>query len=60
VFDLGVPVLGICYGLQLIAKMLGGRVDRTAHREFGPATIEVLDSKGPLSPFAGGAPARCG
>ncbi|HEY1417749.1 MAG TPA: glutamine-hydrolyzing GMP synthase, partial [Myxococcaceae bacterium] len=54
VFDLGVPVLGICYGLQLIAKMLGGRVDRTAHREFGPATIEVLDPRGPLAPFAKG------
>ncbi len=55
VFDLGVPVLGICYGLQLIAKMLGGRVDRTAHREFGPAVIEVLESKGPLAPFKEGA-----
>ena len=54
VFDLGVPVLGICYGLQLIAKMLGGRVDRTAHREFGPAVIEVLDPKGPLTPFPTG------
>ena len=55
VFDLGVPVLGICYGLQLIAKMLGGRLDRTAHREFGPAIIEVLDPRGPLGPFAKGA-----
>jgi GMP synthase (glutamine-hydrolysing) len=40
-FELGVPVLGICYGLQLFAHELGGRVDRAAHREFGPATIEV-------------------
>jgi len=54
IFDLGVPVLGICYGLQLIAKMLGGSVDRTAHREFGPAVIEVLDPKGPLTPFPTG------
>jgi GMP synthase (glutamine-hydrolysing) len=40
-FELGVPVLGICYGLQLIAHELGGRVDRAAHREYGPATIRT-------------------
>jgi GMP synthase (glutamine-hydrolysing) len=53
-FDLGVPVLGICYGLQLIAKMLGGRLDRTAHREFGPATVEVLEARGPFAGFKAG------
>ena len=41
VWGLGVPVLGICYGLQLIAHELGGKVDRAAHREYGPATIEA-------------------
>jgi GMP synthase (glutamine-hydrolysing) len=41
VFELGVPVLGICYGLQLMAHELGGRVDQAAHREYGPATIEA-------------------
>jgi GMP synthase (glutamine-hydrolysing) len=41
VFELGVPVLGICYGLQLMAHLLGGRVGTAHHREFGPATIEV-------------------
>jgi GMP synthase (glutamine-hydrolysing) len=40
-FELGVPVLGICYGLQLLAHELGGRVDRAAHREYGPAAIEA-------------------
>ncbi len=54
VFDLGVPVLGICYGLQLMAKLLGGRVDAAAHREFGPAQVEVLASRGPLAPFTAG------
>ena len=41
VFELGVPVLGICYGLQLMAHTLGGRVGTSHHREFGPATVEV-------------------
>ncbi len=49
VFELGVPVLGICYGLQLIAKMLGGKIDRTAHREYGPAEIEILEPRGPFA-----------
>src|SRR3989304_5784405 len=34
VYELGVPVLGICYGLQLFAHELGGRVAGAAHREF--------------------------
>ena len=42
VFELGVPLLGICYGLQLMAHELGGRVDKAAHREYGPATIEAV------------------
>jgi GMP synthase (glutamine-hydrolysing) len=40
-FELGVPVLGICYGLQLLAHELGGKVDKAAHREFGPAAIDL-------------------
>ena len=48
VFQLGVPVLGVCYGLQLMAKLLGGKIDRTAHREYGSARLEVLESKGPF------------
>jgi len=41
VFDLGVPVLGICYGMQLMAHRLGGAVAPAAHREFGTATVRV-------------------
>ena len=41
VFDLGVPVLGICYGQQLMARTLGGRVERTGSAEFGRADLEV-------------------
>ncbi|MCX6142158.1 MAG: glutamine-hydrolyzing GMP synthase, partial [Ignavibacteriales bacterium] len=41
VLDLGIPVLGICYGLQVIAEQLGGKVDPFARREFGKATLRV-------------------
>ena len=39
VLHLGVPVLGICYGLQLAAKLMGARVSAAPHREFGRATL---------------------
>ncbi|MCX7960430.1 MAG: glutamine-hydrolyzing GMP synthase [Burkholderiales bacterium] len=41
VFALGVPVLGICYGMQTMAQQLGGRVERGAVREFGYAEVRV-------------------
>ncbi len=41
VFDIGVPVLGICYGMQLMTATLGGAVTPAPHREFGHATIHV-------------------
>jgi GMP synthase (glutamine-hydrolysing) len=40
-FDLGVPVLGICYGMQLMAQELGGRVDRTGVSEFGRTALRA-------------------
>ncbi len=39
IFDLGLPVLGICYGLQLIAYLLGGEVNKAACREYGRADL---------------------
>jgi len=43
IFELGIPILGICYGAQLISFVLGGKVERSEKREFGPAYIEVID-----------------
>ena len=43
-FDLGVPILGICYGMQLTALSLGGRVEHTGRREYGRADLEVVDT----------------
>jgi GMP synthase (glutamine-hydrolysing) len=43
VFRLGVPVLGICYGMQVMVEELGGSVRPAAHREFGRARIDVAD-----------------
>src|SRR5512138_2384795 len=39
VFEQGVPVLGICYGMQTMAQQLGGRVTPSSHREFGYAQV---------------------
>ncbi len=41
VFDLGLPVLGICYGMQLMTKLLGGEVTGSAKREYGRANLTV-------------------
>jgi GMP synthase (glutamine-hydrolysing) len=43
VFEMGVPVLGICYGQQAMCAQLGGKVAASDHREFGRAFIEVTD-----------------
>ena len=44
-FSLGVPILGICYGMQLMAYQLGGSVEKAERREYGPATIDVDDPR---------------
>jgi GMP synthase (glutamine-hydrolysing) len=49
-FRLGIPVLGICYGMQLACEALGGRVEQTQRREYGRATCHIVE---PAELFAG-------
>jgi len=56
-FDLGCPVLGICYGMQLITFLFGGRVERSTRREYGPADI-VIEKTSPLFKGLSLTPAR--
>ena len=44
IFSLGVPVLGICYGLQLMGKLLGGEVKKCEHREYGRSQLIIKKS----------------
>jgi GMP synthase (glutamine-hydrolysing) len=50
VFELGIPVLGICYGMQLMTDVLGGEVRRSGHREFGHAIVRVAKNGGTTAP----------
>ena len=43
IYDLGIPILGICYGMQMTAKLLGGAVKPGRAREYGRARIQVVD-----------------
>jgi GMP synthase (glutamine-hydrolysing) len=43
VFQAGVPVLGICYGMQTMCDQLGGEVQGSEHREFGRAFVDLID-----------------
>lgn len=45
IFRLGIPVLGICYGAQLMAYTLGGKVESATTREYGKSDIEYFDSE---------------
>jgi GMP synthase (glutamine-hydrolysing) len=45
IFELGIPTLGICYGMQLMAQELGGRVDRTGVSEFGKTELRAEESE---------------
>jgi GMP synthase (glutamine-hydrolysing) len=53
-FDLGLPVLGICYGEQLMALQLGGKVEPSNEREYGPAQLTIGENCGILSAFQHG------
>ncbi|HVQ64999.1 MAG TPA: glutamine-hydrolyzing GMP synthase [Terriglobia bacterium] len=43
IYDLGIPILGVCYGMQLLAKDLGGKVVPGAEREYGARDIQIVD-----------------
>ncbi|MHA3775134.1 glutamine-hydrolyzing GMP synthase [Verrucomicrobiota bacterium sgz303538] len=48
IFELGVPVLGICYGMQLMAHHLGGKVEHAERREYGVGQLKVAEASCPL------------
>ena len=51
IYDLGLPILGICYGMQRIAVDFGGSVIRSNHHEYGKAELEVNEDHGESSPL---------
>jgi GMP synthase (glutamine-hydrolysing) len=53
-FDLGLPVLGICYGEQLMVHLLGGRVEPATDREYGGAKVTITRNDGVLGRFGKG------
>ncbi len=53
ILELGVPVLGICYGMQWMTRELGGAVEPAAKREFGRTSIEVVRAEGVLDGVTG-------
>jgi GMP synthase (glutamine-hydrolysing) len=52
VFDLGIPILGICYGMQFMVDALGGKVKKARKREYGFAELKVLRQDGILTAIA--------
>ena len=48
IYDMDVPVLGICYGMQLTAQLLGGQVERAREREYGRVTVSMKEQAGLL------------
>ncbi len=54
IYELGLPILGICYGMQLTCRLLGGNVERAHKREYGPARIEVKSSEAIFDGFQAG------
>ncbi|TWU04970.1 glutamine-hydrolyzing GMP synthase [Stieleria varia] len=52
-FQLGIPVLGICYGMQLTCMALGGKVENTPSREYGRADCQITDGSGLFADLPG-------
>ena len=55
IYDLGKPILGICYGEQAICHQLGGSVEESQQREFGRATLDIASSSGIFAGLVGSA-----
>lgn len=53
IFKLGIPILGICYGMQVIAEMLGGKVRHTKAKEYGKAELFIDDNRDLFSHLPG-------
>ncbi len=51
ILDLGIPILGICYGMQLVARLSGGKVVPSNQREYGRAEIAIRENKGLFAGF---------
>jgi GMP synthase (glutamine-hydrolysing) len=54
IYDAGIPILGICYGAQLLTQQLGGEVSRTGRGEYGRTTLTVTDSSPLFVDWPGG------
>ena len=53
-FSVGIPILGICYGMQLLSHLLGGKVERGAEGEYGPALVRTTRAAGVFGRFNDG------
>lgn len=48
IYELGIPILGICYGMQLTTKLFGGIVEKATSREYGKSTLNIINFSSPL------------
>ena len=51
IFNLGIPILGICYGMQLMTQILGGEVAKASKREYGATNVSIVDNSVLLNGF---------
>ena len=57
IYKLGVPILGVCYGMQLTCKEFGAKVEPAERREYGPADLEI-NASGQTNPLFSGVSAK--